>query len=561
MARILLQREEPAALAPDTWESTTMLGNMMQQPLLISSILQQAKTLAPRAEIVSRRIEGDTHRYSYLDCHRRTCQLAQALRTLGVSSGDRIGTLAWNGYRHIELYYAISGIGAIVHTVNPRLFTQQIEYIVNHAEDSLLFVDLTFVPLLNELVGRIPSVRTIVLLCARADAPVDTRFEFLCYEELIAGLADEFAWPDFDEDTAACLCYTSGTTGDPKGVLYSHRSTVLHALASCVPNGLNLSRQSVVLPVVPMYHVSAWGLPYSCLMAGAKLVLPGARMDGQSLFELIERERVSLALGVPTVWQTMLQQLEKTGQKLPRDMTFGVGGAAAPLALVEKLREHDAYLMPLWGMTETSPLATFGGWSEELQELPPAARNRWQTSAGRAIYGIEIEIFDDDEQPLPHDGAQSGQLRTRGPWVVRNYYRNDCEPCVGGWFDTGDVATIDADGFLRIVDRKKDVIKSGGEWISSIALENAAVSHACVREACVVGVPHPRWDERPLLLVVLNEGRVLDKDSILEHLATRVAKWWLPNDIVALDELPHTATGKLHKVPLRDRFRNHFTQT
>jgi fatty-acyl-CoA synthase len=536
-----------------------MQGNMMQQSLLISSILRQAKTLAPRAEIVSRRSEGDLHRYSYLDCYRRTCQLGHALRSLGMQPGDRIATLAWNGYRHIELYYAISGLGAIVHTVNPRLFTRQVEYIVNHAEDSLLFVDLTFVPLLNELAGLLPSVRTIVLLCAREDAPTDAQFEFLCYEDLLAAQRTEITWPEFDENTAACLCYTSGTTGDPKGVLYSHRSTVIHALASCVPNGLNLSRQSVVLPVVPMYHVSAWGLPYSCLMAGAKLVLPGARLDGDSLFELIEEEHVSLALGVPTVWLTMLQQLEKTGKKLPPGMTFGVGGAAAPLALVEKLREHDAYLMPLWGMTETSPLATFGGWSAEFDALPLEARNRWQTSAGRAIHGIEIEIFDEAGQPLPHDGAQSGQLRTRGPWVVQSYYRSDCSPCIDGWFDTGDVATIDADGFLRIVDRKKDVIKSGGEWISSIALENAAISHSSVREACVVGVPHPRWDERPLLLVVLKENCVLDKEAITEHLAARVAKWWLPNDIVELNELPHTATGKLHKVPLRERFKDYYS--
>lgn len=539
-----------------------MLGNMMQHSLLVSSILRQAKNLSPNAEIVSRRIEGDVHRYGYIDCYRRTCQLAHALSGLRVQPGERIATLAWNGYRHIELYYAISGLGAIVHTVNPRLFAEQIEYIVNHAEDTLLFADLTFVPLLNELADRIPSVKTIVLLCAPADAPRDAQFEFLCYETLLAAQPTEFDWPDFDENSAACLCYTSGTTGDPKGVLYSHRSTVIHALASCMPNGLNLSRQSVVLPVVPMYHVSAWGLPYSCLMAGAKLVLPGARLDGESLFQLIEDEQVSLALGVPTVWLTMLQHLQKVQKKLHPGMTFGVGGAAAPLALVEKLREHDAYLMPLWGMTETSPLATFGGWTDDMREQSVAERNRRQTSAGRAIYGIELEIFDADDRPLPHDGEQSGQLRVRGPWIMRNYYRCDPQhggdPCIDGWFDTGDVATLDAEGFLRIVDRKKDVIKSGGEWISSIALENAAVSHASVREACVVGVPHPRWDERPLLLVVLAENCELDKTAITEHLATRVAKWWLPNDIVALAELPHTATGKLHKVPLRERFRDHY---
>ncbi|HSB97202.1 MAG TPA: AMP-binding protein, partial [Spongiibacteraceae bacterium] len=429
-----------------------------------------------------------------------------------------------------------------------------------HAEDSILFVDLTFVPLLNELTGRLPTVAKIVLLCAEADAPTNASFEFLCYETLIAPQPDEFDWPTLDENSAACLCYTSGTTGNPKGVLYSHRSTVIHALASCVPNGLNLSRQSVVLPVVPMYHVSAWGLPYSGLMAGAKLVMPGALLDGAALYELIETESVNLAFGVPTVWLSMLQYLEKVGKKLPPGMTFGVGGSAAPLALVEMLRErHDAYLMPLWGMTETSPLATFSGWTDDMQTMPLEERNRRQISAGRAIYGIELEIFDDDDRPLPHDGQQSGQLRVRGPWVMRNYYRNDCDPCIDGWFDTGDMATLDADGFLRIVDRKKDVIKSGGEWISSIALENAAVSHASVREACVVGIPHPRWDERPLLLVVLAENHELDKEGINQHLAEKVAKWWLPNDIIAVEELPHTATGKLHKVPLRERYAKHYS--
>jgi fatty-acyl-CoA synthase len=537
-----------------------MFGNMMQQPLLISSILRQAKNLSPAAEIVSRRIEGDIHRYSYLDCYRRSCQLAHVLRKLNVSSGDRVATLAWNGYRHIEVYYAVSGLGAIVHTVNPRLFAAQVDYIINHAEDSLLFADLTFVPLLNELAERIPSVKTIVLLCATKDAPASANFKFICYETLLEQQPSEFDWPEFDENSAACLCYTSGTTGDPKGVLYSHRSTVIHALASCTPNALNLSRSSVVLPVVPMYHVSAWGLPYSCLMVGAKLVLPGAQMDGQSLSELIETENVNLALGVPTVWLTMLQYLAKVEKKLPVGMVFGVGGAAAPLALVEAFREqHDAYLMPLWGMTETSPLATFGGWSEDMATLPSAERNRIQTSAGRAVFGIELEIFDDDNIALPHDGTQSGQLRVRGPWIMQSYYGAEKSACIDGWFDTGDVATIDTQGFLRIVDRKKDVIKSGGEWISSIALENAALSHESVCEACVVGVPHPTWDERPLLLVVLAENYQLDKAAITAHLAERVAKWWLPNDIIAVDELPHTATGKLHKVPLRERYYRHYS--
>lgn len=536
-----------------------MLGNMMQQPLLIASIIRHAATQTPGAQIVSRRVEGDIHRYSYGDCYRRSCRLAHALLELGVKPGDRIATLAWNGYRHIELYYAISGLGAIVHTVNPRLFAQQIDYIINHAADSLLFADLSFVPLLNELAGRIPSVAKIVLLCAEADAPRDAAFDFICYEPLLDNRAEQFDWPDFDENTAACLCYTSGTTGNPKGVLYSHRSTVIHALASCVPNALNLSRSSVVLPVVPMYHVSAWGLPYSALMAGATLVMPGPLLDGASLYELIESEKVNLALGVLTVWLNLLAHLDKTGAKLPRELTVAIGGGASPLALVEALREkHGIYLMPLWGMTETSPLATFGGRSPQVDALPLDARNRVQTSAGRPVYGIELEIFDDRDRPLPHDGVQSGQLRVRGPWIVERYFGAEEDATIDGWFDTGDVATLDGEGYLRIVDRKKDVVKSGGEWISSITLENAALSHDSVREACVIGVPHRKWDERPLLLVVLEENRALDKGAINAHLAERVAKWWLPDDIVAVTELPHTATGKLHKVPLREQYRNHY---
>ena len=536
-----------------------MLGNMMQQPLLISSIIAQAAQLSPRAQIVSRRVEGDIHRYAYADCYRRTCRLAHALAELGAKPGDRIATLAWNGYRHLELYYAVSGIGAIVHTVNPRLFPAQVDYIINHAEDSLLFADLTFVPLLNTLRSRLPSVTRIVLLCDREHAPADAEFPYLCYETLLADKAEDFDWPQFDENTAACLCYTSGTTGDPKGVLYSHRSTVIHALATCMPNALNLSRQTVVLPVVPMYHVCAWGVPYSGLVAGAKLVLPGANMDGASLFELIEAEDVNLMLGVPTVWLNLLHELERSGNRLRSHVVVAVGGAAAPLALVEMLRERfGVYLMPLWGMTETSPLATFGTWREDMAALSLEERNRIQTSAGQAIYGVELEIFDSDDQPLPHDGRHSGALRVRGPWIMQRYYGADRDATIDGWFDTGDVATLDAEGYLRIVDRNKDIIKSGGEWISSIALENAALSHASVREACVIGVPHDKWDERPLLLVVLQDGHTLDKNALLEHLSARVAKWWLPDDIVAVAELPHTATGKLHKVPLRAQYRDRY---
>jgi len=536
-----------------------MLGNMMQQQLLVSSILRQATALSPNVEIVSRRIEGDIHRYTYRDCYRRTAQLAHALRALDVQTGDRVATLAWNTYRHLELYYAVSGIGAIIHTVNPRLFGDQIQYIVNHAENKILFVDLTFVSLLNDLAAHLPTVSKIILLCDQAHAPTDAKFKFECYESLLDNQPRDYDWPQFDENTAAGLCYTSGTTGNPKGVLYSHRSTVMHALCSTTANGLNLSRKDTVMPIVSMYHACAWGLPYSALIAGAKLVLPGAKLDGESLVELIENEAVNFAAGVPTVWLTTLQYLDKAHKKLPPDMVIGCGGAAPPLALVEALRDkHQAYLLPLWGMTETSPIATFGSKPSNIHSLSIDALNSIQISAGRPVFGIETEIFDEDDRPLPHDGQRSGQLRVRGPWVVERYFRADADATIDGWFDTGDVATIDADNYVRIVDRKKDVVKSGGEWISSIELENAALSHPDVFEACVVGVPHKKWDERPLLLVVLEDGRALDKASITQHLSTRVAKWWLPDDIVAVDALPHTATGKLHKVPLRERYREHY---
>lgn len=536
-----------------------MLGNMMQQPLLISSIIQQAANLTPNVEIVSRRIEGDIHRYSYRDCHRRSAQLAHALHALDVKPGDRVATLAWNGYRHLELYYAVSGIGAVIHTVNPRLFADQIQYIINDAENKLLFVDLTFVPLLNDLTAHLPTIEKIIVLCDRVHAPTDAKFKFECYETLLENQHSEYDWPVFDENTAAGLCYTSGTTGNPKGVLYSHRSTLMHALCCTTPNALNLSRTSVAMPVVPMYHACAWGLPYAALIAGAKLVLPGAQLDGQSLSELIDNEQINFAAGVPTVWLTLLHYLDKAGKKLPEDIVIGCGGAASPLALVEALRDkHNVYLMPLWGMTETSPIATFGSKPATIDTMPIDELNSIQISAGRPIYGVETEIFDEDDQPLPHDGKHSGQLRVRGSWIVQRYFRADTDATIDGWFDTGDVATIDRDSYVRIVDRKKDVVKSGGEWISSIELENAALSHPDVYEACVVGVPHKKWDERPLLLVVLEENRTLDKPSILNHLSTRVAKWWLPDDIVAVDELPHTATGKLHKVPLRERYRDHY---
>jgi fatty-acyl-CoA synthase len=532
-----------------------MLGNMMNTPLLISAIFDYATDLHADQEIVSRRVEGDIHRYSYRDFGKRCRQLTNALLGLGVKAGDRIATLAWNGYRHLEIYYAVSGLGAITHTVNPRLFSEQVDYIINHAEDSIVFVDLTFVSLLEEIIGRIPTVRHFVIMTDRRHMP-DTKLpNVICYEELVAGKPDSVQWPVFDENAAACLCYTSGTTGNPKGVLYSHRSTVLHALASAIPNGLNMSRDTVVLPVVPMYHVAAWGIPYSGLMMGAKLVLPGAGMDGASLFELIDSEKATLLLGVPTVWLTLLNYLDGTGGKLDSVRTVANGGSAPPLALAKNLEEkHNVYLMPMWGMTETSPLAVFVSRDSFVDALPMERRYQLQTKAGRPIFGITLEIFDDNDRPLPHDGTAYGNLKVRGPWVIQRYYRQEKDAAIDGWFDTGDVATIDAQGYMQVVDRKKDVIKSGGEWISSIELENATMSHTSIREACVVGVRHPKWDERPLLFVVLKPGHNVDKLDLLNFLATKVAKWWLPDDVIFLDELPHTATGKLLKMKLRDQY-------
>ena len=532
-----------------------MLGNMMNTPLQISAIFDYATALHADQEIVSRRVEGDIHRYSYRDFGHRTCQLAHALQQLGVKAGDRIATLAWNGYRHLEIYYAVSGLGAITHTVNPRLFSEQIDYIVNHAEDSIVFVDLTFVPLLEELIGRLPTVKQYVVMTDRRHMPATTLPNAMCYEELLAGRPAQFRWPILDEHSAACLCYTSGTTGNPKGVLYSHRSTVLHALASAIPNGLNLSRDTVVLPVVPMYHVSAWGIPYSALMMGSKLVLPGSGMDGASLFELIDMEQATLLLGVPTVWLTLLNYLDSIDRRLDSVRTVAVGGSAAPLALAKAFEEkHGVYLMPMWGMTETSPLAVFVSRNSAVDELPLERRYQLQTKAGRPIFGVELEIFDDNNQPLPHDGTAYGNLKIRGPWVIQRYYRQERDAAIDGWFDTGDVATIDAQGYMQVVDRKKDVIKSGGEWISSIELENAAMSHTAVKEACVVGVRHPKWDERPLLFIVTKSGQSVDKLDLLNFLAHKVAKWWLPDDVIFLDELPHTATGKLLKMKLRDEY-------
>ena len=536
-------------------------GQMMTQPLIISDLLEYAAAHHGTREIISRRQEGDIHRYTYSDALKRSKQLANALLALGVQPGDRVATLAWNGYRHFECYYAISGIGAICHTVNPRLYTEQVEYIINHAEDCYVFLDACFAKLLEPVADKLTSVKGFIFMIDADQMPQTSLPNAINYEDLMTTYSSELVWPRFPQDTASGLCYTSGTTGNPKGVLYSHASTVLHAYASRNPDALNVSADSVVMPVVPMYHVCAWGMPYIAPMSGATLVLPGDGMDGQSLHELIELAEVDLMLGVPTVWLGLIDYLKRNNKRMDSVKTVGVGGSASPKSLVETLdKEYGVYLLPIWGMTETSPLATLGAPTKAMQKMSDDERYRLQTTAGRPMFGIELEIFGEDDQPLPHDGTSRGYLRVRGPWVLTAYYKDEkpdsffIDANGQQWFDTGDIAVIDEHSYLQIVDRAKDVVKSGGEWISSIDLENAAVGHPDVKEACVIGVRHQKWDERPLLFIVKSEESDIDKQDIYHYLESRVAKWWLPDDILFVEELPHTATGKLQKRTLRDEY-------
>ena len=536
-----------------------MLGLMMNTPLLISSLLKHADRNHGDTEIVSRTVEGPIHRYTYSEAHRRARQLANALEALGVVEGDRVATLAWNGFRHFETYYAVSGICAVCHTINPRLFPEQIVYIANHAEDSLLFVDLTFMPLVEKIAAQCTSLRGIVVMTDRAHMPTTALPNVLCYEELINAHSDDYDWPLLDESTAASLCYTSGTTGNPKGVLYSNRSTVLHAYAAALPDALNVSARDAVLPVVPMFHANAWGLVYAAPLVGAKLVFPGAALDGASLCDLVDAEGVTLSGGVPTVWLALLNYLKQSGRKLGSMKQTVIGGSACPPAMLRAFEEvHGVRVLHAWGMTEMSPLGTVNTFKAKHAALDTEARFALQSKQGRVIFGVDMKIVDDQGKALPHDGVAFGNLLVRGPWICRSYFRGEGgDPLRDGWFPTGDVATIDADGYMQITDRSKDVIKSGGEWISSIDLENAAVAHPAVAEAAVIGVPHPKWDERPLLLVVRRPGVAVTREELLEFFNGRVAKWWIPDDVVFVDELPHTATGKLQKSKLRDEFRDY----
>ncbi len=540
-----------------------MLGQMMQIPLMISSLIRHADKYHGDTEIVSRLAEGGTHRYTYRDAHRRSRQLARALSALGVKPAERIGTLAWNSHRHFEIYFAVSGMGAICHTINPRLFPEQITYIVNHAEDSYIFFDITFVKLVEALAPQCPKVKGWVALTDRDHLPEST-MQFMTYEELVDAQTDDFEWPQFDENAASSLCYTSGTTGNPKGVLYSHRATILHAYGVCLPDTMGLSAREVILPVVPMFHVNAWGTPYAAPLAGCKLVMPGPHLDGASLYELFEQEKVTVSAGVPTIWLALLQHLQAKGLKLSTVNRLVIGGAAAPPAMIKTFAEQfNVTVLHAWGMTEMSPLGTLNHPKAKHFALPERDRDAIRVKQGRPIFGVDMEIVDAEGKPLPHDGKAFGDLLVRGPWVCSGYYKGEGGEILraGGWFATGDVATIDADGYMQITDRSKDVIKSGGEWISSIDLENLAIAHPAVAEAAVIGVPHPKWDERPLLVVVTKPGQEVTGAQLLDFMRDKVAKWWLPDDVVFVESLPHTATGKLLKTKLREDFRGHMLPT
>ncbi len=539
-----------------------MLGQMMDMPLLISHMLRHADRYHGDSEIVSRLVDGDIHRYTYRDAHRRTKKLANALIALGVSPGDRLGTLAWNTHRHYEAYFGIAGIGAVSHTINPRLFPEQISYIINHAEDKLLFIDETFIPLVESLASQLSTVKKIIVLTDKTD--IETSLSnWVAYESLIAAQPDEFDWPTFDERSASSLCYTSGTTGNPKGVLYSHRSTVIHTYTASMPDALNVSARDVVMPVVPMFHVNAWGLPYICTMSGAKLVFPGPAMDGQSLCQLIQSEGVTFSAGVPTIWAGVDMHLKDNNQDLPSLKRIVIGGSACPSSMIRSFEiDHKIEVAHAWGMTEMSPLGTFNTFKTKHLKFDQETQIAFKSRQGRVLFGVDMKIVDGDGNELPWDGTTFGDLLVRGPNVLSNYFKHSDDLLItdseqNGWFMTGDVATIDPDGYMQITDRSKDVIKSGGEWISSIEIENTAVAHDDIIEAAVIAIPHPKWDERPLLVVVKKPESSITKEALLKFFIGKIAKWCIPDDVIFVEEIPHTATGKILKTKLREDFANY----
>ena len=537
-----------------------MLGLMQQRPLLISSFLTYAERYRPRGEVVSRLADGSIHRTDWAGVARRSRQLARALDRLGIGAGDRVASFAWNHYRHLELFFGVSGAGRVLHTVNPRLFPDQLTYIVNHAEDRVIFFDPGFAELMERLAPTLGSVRHYVALCRREEMPAVNLPGLLCYDDLLEAEADDYDWPVFDENSASSLCYTSGTTGNPKGVLYSHRSTVLHTMTLMAVDTMATSSRDTLLPCAPMFHVNCWGVPYAAAATGAKLVLPGPRLDPQSLYELMRDEGVTWTGAVPTVWLTMFTWIEQNPDKVDlsrlRINRVLSGGTAVPRMLIEKIRHYfKADTVHAWGMTELSPLGTIGTRTARHETLDDDAWMALNLKQGRTIYGIEIRVVDDSGNELPRDGRSVGLIQARGPWVLSGYFKGDGEPPdADGWFGTGDVGNIDEEGFIQITDRAKDVVKSGGEWISSIEIENLAVGHPAVQEAAVIAARHPRWQERPLLLVQCKPGASVTKEALLVHLDGHIARWWMPDDVVIVESFPHTATGKILKTQLRDQY-------
>ena len=531
-----------------------MLGSMMQMPLLISSLLMHAERHHPEQEIVSRRVEGDLHRTTYRELAGRARRMANALTARGLKMSDRIGTLAWNGYRHLELYYAVSGSGAVLHTINPRLHPDQIVYLADHAENTILFFDLTFLPIVEAIAPRVKTIKAFVAMTDAAHMPAGSAIpNLLCYEDLIAEGAPEFDWPQFDENTASSLCYTSGTTDNPKGALYSHRSTLLHTLSAALPDALNCSAGDCILPVVPMFHVNAWGIPYVACMVGAKLVFPGAGLDGKSLHDLFEAEGVTMAAGVPTVWQGLLAHMQANNLGFSTMRRTVIGGSACPPAMIEAFEKtYKVHVVHAWGMTELSPLGTICSFKFKHKELSVDQQLALQARQGRVLFGIDMKIVAPDGGEVAWDGLQTGDLQVRGHWVIDGYFKGEGNnPLVRGWFPTGDVAKIDADGYMQITDRSKDVIKSGGEWIGSIDLENIAMAHPAVAMAACIAARHPKWDERPLLVVMKKPGMDVTRDELIKFYEGRVARWWTPDDVVFVDSLPHTPSQRVQKFELK----------
>jgi len=533
-----------------------MLGLMQDWPLLCHRIIEHAAKYHGGREVVTRSVEGPIHRTTYKQIHDRALKVSQVLDRQGIKFGDRVATIAWNTWRHLECWYGIMGIGAICHTINPRLFPEQIAWIVNHAQDRIVITDITFVPVLEKIADKMPSVERYVVLTDKAHMPQTTLENAINYEDWIAEADGKFKWKDFDENTAAAMCYTSGTTGDPKGVLYSHRSNVLHALMANNIDALGASASDTMLPVVPLFHANSWGIAFSAPSMGTKLVFPGAKLDGASVYELMDTEKVTHTAGVPTVWLMLLQHMAAHNLKLPRLRFVVCGGSAMPRSMIQAFVDMGITVRHAWGMTEMSPIGTLAALKPPFTELTGDERLEILQTQGYPPFAVEMMITDDAGKELPWDGKTFGRLKVRGPAVAKAYYRVDANILDGdGFFDTGDVATIDSHGYMRITDRSKDVIKSGGEWISSIDLENLAVGHPAVAEAAVIGVHHPKWDERPLLIVQLKQGQKATREEILKFMEGKIAKWWMPDDVVFVEGIPHTATGKILKTALRDQFK------